>query len=243
MPETKVAVRAGLLLSAFLLAGCTMPWTREHQTLTRKLDSLCVRVNQLDSARKASDVNLRAALNNSFDELKAQLAAQNAQLEDLGARLGRISQRSYQPPVPNPPAESAAVTPPRGTGTPSQPTALYDQAYADYTRGKFDVARQGFVEYLKAFPNSDLAANAQYWLAECYYSVEQYPAALTEFQKVADQYSSSDKLTAAIYKIGRCYEALNEKDKAVSEYELLIQKYPNSPEARLAEENLKNLQH
>jgi tol-pal system protein YbgF len=220
-----------------------MPWTREHQTLTLKLDSLYVRVNELDSARKASDINLRAALNNSFDELKTRLAAQNAQLEDLGARLGRISQRSNPAAAENPSGESATVTPPRGPGTSSQPTALYDQAYADYTRGKFDVARQGFVEYLKAFPNSDLAANAQYWLAECYYSVEQYPAALTEFQKVADGYSNSDKLTAAIYKTGRCYEALNDMAKAVSEYELLIQKYPNSPEARLAEENLKNLQH
>jgi tol-pal system protein YbgF len=220
-----------------------MPWTREHQTLTRKLDSLYVRVNELDSARQASDVNLRAALSNGFDDLKAHLAAQNAQLEDLGARLGRISQRSYQVPVQNPPGESAAKAPPTDVVTPSQPTALYDQAYADYTRGKFDVARQGFIEYLKAFPTSDLAVNAQYWLAECYYSIEQYPAALTEFQKVVDQYPTSDKLTAAVYKAGRCYEALSDTAKAVSEYELLIQKYPNSPEARLAEENLKNLQH
>jgi tol-pal system protein YbgF len=218
-----------------------MPWTRESQTLTLKLDSLYARVNELDSARKAADVNLRAALSNGFDELKTQQAAQNAQLEDLGARLDRIRQQSYQPPVQSPPAESAAVTPKPGPGAPTQPTALYDQAYADYTRGRFDVARQGFIEYLKAFPNSGLAANAQYWLAECDYSVEQYQTALTEFQKVADQYPSSDKLTAASYKAGRCYEALNDKTRAVGEYELLIQKYPNSPEARLAEENLKNL--
>jgi tol-pal system protein YbgF len=240
MPETKVAVKAGLLLSVWLLAGCAkngiiMPWTRDHQALSRKLDSLYIRVGQLDSARQASDVALRAALSNDADGLKAQIATLSAQLDDFGSRLGRITQRSYQP------RETVATQSRTPAGV--NPTALYDQAYGDYTRGKFDIARQGFTEYLKSFPGSDLADNAQYWLAECFYSVEQYPAALAEFQRVSDQYPNSDKLTAAIYKAGKCFEALGEKDKAVVQYELLVQKYPNSPEARLAAENLKQLQH
>jgi tol-pal system protein YbgF len=225
-----------------LFAGCVtkrgiiMPWTREHEALSWKLDSLNARVEEFDSARQASDVNLRAALSNGLDDLKAQIAAQSAQQEDFNSRLWRITQRAYEPPN-----ESVGnqATPPGNANS----TALYDQAYAVYTRGKFEIARQGFSEFLKAFPGSDLAPNAQYWLAECFYSLGQFPAALAEFQKVGNQYPKSDKLTAASYKAGKCYEALSDRANAVSEYERLIRKYPNSPEARLAEESLKSLQH
>ena len=241
MPQTKVELKVGLLLSVLLLAGCVtkqgiiMPWTIQHQALGRKIDSLYARIGEMDSTRRAADVSSRAMWGNDVDGLKAQITALSAQLEDYGSRLGRITQRTWQPP-----RESAAA--PTVTPGSVNPTALYDQAYADYTRGKFEIARQGFVEYLKAFPNSDLAANAQYWLAECDYSVEQYPAARAAFQKLVEDYPASDKLTAAIYKTGKCYEAEGNKANAAGQYELLIQKYPNSPEARLAEENLKQLQ-
>jgi len=224
------------MLSVLLLTGCItkqgiiMPWTVQHQALARKLDSIYARIGEVDSAREAADVSSRAMWNNEVDGLKAQIATLSAQLEDYGSRLGRITQRTWQPPRDST-AEPGSVN----------PTALYDQAYGDYTRGKFDIARQGFVEYLKAFPTSDLADNAQYWLAECDYSVEHYPAARAEFQKLVDGYPASDKLTAAIYKTGKCHEAEGNPGAAVNSYELLIQKYPGSPEARLAEENLKNL--
>jgi tol-pal system protein YbgF len=238
MPETKVALKAGLLLSVLLSTGCftkqgiIMPWTIQHQALGRKIDSLSVRIGQMDSERRAADVSSRAMWSSDVDGLKAQIATLSAQLEDYGSRLGRITQRTWQPP-----RESTAAL------ASVNPTALYDQAYGDYTRGKFDIARQGFAEYLKEFPTSDLSDNAQYWLAECDYSVEQYPAARAEFQKLVEDYPESDKLTAAIYKTGKCHEAEGNPAAAVSQYELLIQKYPSSPEARLAEENLKQLQH
>lgn len=223
-------------ISLLLLAGCItkqgiiMPWTIQHQALSRKIDSLYARIVEMDSAQRAADVSSRAMWGNDVDGLKAQIAVLSAQLEDYGSRVGRITQRTWQPP-----RESTAAS------ANANPTALYDQAYGDYTRGKFDIARQGFTEYLKAFPTSDLADNAQYWLAECDYSVEEYPAARAEFQKLVETYPSSDKLPAAIYKTGRCYEVEGNPSAAVGQYESLIQKYATSPEARLAEENLKNL--
>ena len=133
MPETKVALKAGLLLSVLLSTGCftkqgiIMPWTIQHQVLGRKIDSLSVRIGQMDSERRAADVSSRAMWSSDVDGLKAQIATLSAQLEDYGSRLGRITQRTWQPP-----RESTAALAKHGIACP--PLASYIDVMIRYFR-------------------------------------------------------------------------------------------------------------
>jgi TolA-binding protein len=63
------------------------------------------------------------------------------------------------PSVQSPPP----VSPPTGLS----PQEVYNTAYADYLKGNFDLAMDGFKIYRDSFPDSPLADNALYWIGEC----------------------------------------------------------------------------
>ena len=71
-------------------------------------------------------------------------------------------------PVPVP-VTPAPVTPaPKAAGGRSGPADIYNQALGDYQRGRFDLARQGFDEYVESYPKTDLSDDALFWAAECW---------------------------------------------------------------------------
>lgn len=219
--------------------GIVMPWTIERQRLESKLDSLSQRLTTMDAsfqiALQNSQAQTRADLANQLATLSEEVRALRASLEDYGGRLGRIAERTYRPAPQQ--RESS------GTQLPSGPasTALYDQAYGDYTRGRYEIARQGFQEYLKAYPTSDLSDDARYWIGETYFNQKDYPAAINEFARVTTDYPASEKMPASLYKLGRCYELAGNQPKATQHYQDLIAKFPNSQEAKLAQEALRTL--
>ena len=51
-----------------------------------------------------------------------------------------------------------------------------------------------FNDFLKKFPKSNLADNAQYWKGEALFALKDYPNSVMEFQKVITNYPKSDKV-------------------------------------------------
>src|SRR6185295_1362410 len=155
-------------------------------------------------------------------ELTAKMEQLEAKLEDTNRRLSQLSQqiaetqgdlarmRSQastapgQPPAAGRPGPGGAgeamdttvVRSPVGTGRPS-PSELYDMSYADYTKGRYALAIQGFQDYLDEYPNTDLSDNALYWIGESYYAQKKYKEAVANFAKLMKQYPKSDKAAAA----------------------------------------------
>ena len=76
-----------------------------------------------------------------------------------------------------PAAATNAATPP------GDPTQMYQAAYLDYTKGNYDMAIQGFREFLKAFPDAEFSGNAQYWVGESLYSLGKYEDALPLYER------------------------------------------------------------
>ncbi len=64
----------------------------------------------------------------------------------------------------------------------------YQAAFDLIQARKYEDANRAFREFLVAFPQSPLADNAQYWLAETHYVRRQFKDALPEFVKVTTQY-------------------------------------------------------
>ncbi|HET8697285.1 MAG TPA: tol-pal system protein YbgF [Gammaproteobacteria bacterium] len=142
-------------------------------------------------------------------------------------------------PSPSAPAAAAPPAPARPVGTDQQ---NYQAAFDLVQARKYEEAGKAFTEFLGAFPQSPLADNAQYWLAETHYVRGQYQTALPEFQKVIDAYPQSSKMPDALLKIGYCQDELGNKAEARTTLQQVTRKYPDTTAARLATQRLDRLQ-
>ena len=136
------------------------------------------------------------------------------------------------------PAPAAAL--PSGTGT--TPKRLYDTAYADYTAGQWSLAVQGFETYLKTYPKSDMADDAQYYVGESYSGDSKFREAVSAYERMIRDYPQSDMLPEAWYKVGITYERLAQPDRARAAYEFAVKTFPESNDAvRLSKQRLDGL--
>lgn len=122
-----------------------------------------------------------------------------------------------------------------------QPRESYDRYITTFKQGNLDAAMQGFSQFLTEYPTSELAANAQYWLGECYYGKKDYARAIDAFDRVKVGYPSSEKVPSALLKKGFAYLALKDRNRASSVWRQVVDGYPNSPEAGKALEKLAQL--
>ena len=99
-------------------------------------------------------------------------------------------------------------------------------------------ARKGFETFIKTFPDSANADNAQFWIADSYYRENWYEKAILEYQKVIENYSSGNKVPAALLKQGYAFANLGEKGNARLILKELIRKYPGTSETKIAKEKL-----
>jgi tol-pal system protein YbgF len=164
-------------------------------------------------------------------------------MSELGERLQALSvapapAMAAATPAPGAePGPSGTLPPPAAAGPP--PRELYSQAYADYTRGNYDIALQGFTQYQRhPAAASDLVDNAQYWIGESYYGKKVFPEAIAAWDALFRDYPSSDKLPDAHVKKGMALEKMGRRRDALREFRLVIDRYPNSPAARIARERL-----
>ncbi len=118
---------------------------------------------------------------------------------------------------------------------------MYDQSYADYAAGQFDLAVDGFQAFIRTFPTSPKAAEAQLYIGYSLYNAGRNTEAVAALQKVITDYGQSNTVSAAYYKLGLTYEALKQPDNARKAFETVVQKYPNSSEAVLAQQALERL--
>lgn len=121
-------------------------------------------------------------------------------------------------------------------------TETYQRAFELLQARRYGDAAQAFTRFLQAFPDSELADNAQYWLAETYYVQREFAAALPEFQKVLDLYPQSDKLADSLLKVGYCNYELKRWDAARTALQQVMRDYPGTTAAQLAVSRLEALE-
>jgi tol-pal system protein YbgF len=114
----------------------------------------------------------------------------------------------------------------------------YEAAFELLKQQRYEEAGAAFAQFLRSFPNSQLADNAQYWLAEAYYVTDKFEQALSQFQVVLSRYPRSRKMPDALLKIGYSYYELERWGEARTALERVRQEFPDSTAARLAEQRL-----
>lgn len=148
------------------------------------------------------------------------------------------------PNAPPDPAAPVAQAPPSSPGVPASSQNYYDRAFSDYAVGQWDMAIQGFQEYIKRFPDAPSSARAQRLVGECYFFMGKFAEAVAAFEEVIKKYKGSDAtadVPDAYYKQGVAYEQLKQPDRAKANYELLTRDYPNSNAALQASQTLKQM--
>jgi tol-pal system protein YbgF len=192
-----------------------------------------------------------------LDELRQQVGVLSERLEESGhrlnQRLGVLETRlpggawptspgsgQLPPTVPAPGGQpSPGTMPPVESPGSAEAKPLYQAALADYQRGKFDLAVQGFRAYLQQAPGGDVADTAQYYLAESLYSAKDYRNAIAEFERLVRDYPQSPQVPSALLKTGYAYYEIRDGSQGRRVLRTLIEKYAVSREAKLAEERLR----
>ena len=133
-------------------------------------------------------------------------------------------------------------SPPRRGGRPApSPAELYDTAYADYTKGRYALAIQGFEDYLASYPSTDLSDNAQYWIGESHFAQKKYPGGDRRLREAPQAVAGQRQGRRGLLKKGYALLELSQKAEAVVQLQYVIHEFPTSEEARLAHAKLKSL--
>jgi tol-pal system protein YbgF len=170
------------------------------------------------------------ALNDTLDELKVRLAKVSKQLEDMQAAQQSLAANQAQQQQQQ---QAIAQAPP--------PDVLYNNALRDYNGAKNDIALQEFSDYVKFYPNTDLAGNCYFYLGEIQFRQGNYQAAAQSYDQVLQNFPSGNKAASAQLKKGFSLIELGKQDDGVVELRHLIQRYPKSPEALQARDRLHKL--
>jgi tol-pal system protein YbgF len=186
---------------------------------------------QGDSAGRVDQLSGQLqSLNDSLDELKARLAKVSKQLEDMQSSAQSAAAATAQTQAQQQAMQNA---PP--------PDVLYNNALRDYNGAKNDLAVQEFSDYIKFYPNTDLAGNCYFYLGELQFRQGNYQQAAQSYDQVLQNFPSGTKSASAELKKGFALIELGQQDNGVQELRHLIQRYPKSPEALQAREKLKQL--
>ena len=188
------------------------------------------------TSQQIADTNTRIdALSREVDDVKAQ-----------GARRPSGGTSTTPPPVvPVPGTSGTEAVPPEPGGSAAQagPGAqeLYNSAYADFSKGNFDLAVSGFEEFAQRFPDSDVADNALYWIGECRFSQGKFQDAVAAYDRMLERYPRSDRAPAANLKKGLSYLEQNQVSQAVVQLRYVVSTFPSTDEARIARDRLASL--
>lgn len=234
-------------------AADTAELSRQVQALQQTSSALDARLDKLENEIQKNQ-NMLGMLN-ELEALKAEVAKmrgltevqahqldtldkrQNDLYADLDQRLTELAKEVKAAPVVVPalPAASVFTAPPPDT---QAETAAYEAALKLFRENNYNGAIADFKTFLKTYPDSALAANAQYWVGYSYYALKDYKTSLAHQQKLVAIYPASAKVPDAMLNIATNQIALNNLAGARKTLEGLIAKYPGTPAAAQASRRL-----
>jgi tol-pal system protein YbgF len=177
---------------------------------------------------------LAGASQKKLQEMRADLEARSTE--------ATAAQQAAAPVTPATGAPTAGgMKPPAPTAGQPGPNQLFQASQAQLRRGAAMSARAGFEDFLAAYPKDDLAADAQFGIAESYAAEGKGAAADSAYALVVGRYPKSDRAPTALYKRAAALRDTKQTAKARAMFQQIIDKYPRSDEADLARDILKTL--
>ena len=180
----------------------------------------------------------QSAISTNTTDTSGQISAMGERVTATNNRMERLSEQfaSLKKVI-----EDIPKMPTFTQLTPGNAEQLFAAAYSDYSRGNFDLALSEFKQYVETFPSSELADNAQYWIAEILLAQRKPAEAIAELEKVAQVNPQGDKTAMALYKRATLLLEAGKKEEAVAQFLVLVKGYEKTNEAALATQQLQQI--
>jgi len=181
------------------------------------------------------------AIRERVDDTNVRVSNVREELEALRTSISIAPPQTALPPStdPNAPPPPAPTTGPPPSTAGLSPTRMFDTAMADYAAGQFTLAVTGFEAFLRTFPRSEMADDAQFQIGESYFALNRWTDAIAAYNAVTQNYPMGDKVSQAFYKRGLAQERLGQIDAARESWNNVLQRTQDSdPVHTLAQQNL-----
>ena len=232
-------------IASIVLTGCET--TAEPDPTLVKLNDVDERLGRVERVVNGQSL---LQLSQRIDVLEAQLRDMRGTLEELqnSNELLRKQQRDLYADLDRRLTAGAAAGASTGAigagvapGDASGDQAAYTHALDALKSNDYDSAITRFKDFLRLYPQSTLAGNAEYWLGEAYYVTRDFDSAAAAFRAVGDQYPKSPKVPDALLKLGLTEVDQKKLTDAHATLSQVVQRYPGSDAAKLAASKLQNL--
>ena len=182
---------------------------------------------------KLDDNNVRiGSLTQEVDSLRSSM-------QQMGSRPSGTNDAADPPAGAPAGATAGGTTPaPSGGAMSVSPQKLFDSAMGDYYAGQYDLAILGFTDYIKSFPKSDLADDAQVNICSAYVQDGKNDKAVEAYDLAIRTYPNGNAIPEAYYKKGLALKNLRQLDRAREAFEYVAKTYPDSDAGRLAKQQI-----
>jgi tol-pal system protein YbgF len=212
--------------------------------LRAKVDALSRDVNtRLDTK---SDKTATIEILNQHEQTMQEIARLRGQLEVLANQIAS-SQKGQKDLYADLDARIRKLEPRQevvdGQTVEVKPTEkqAYDTAMDLFKSGDYKAAANALQDFVRRYPDSAFAANAQYWLGNTYYAQRDYKNAIAAQEAVVSNYGNSSKVPDALLNIASNYIELKDNKKAKKVLQQLVSKYPDTSAAATAKDRLASL--
>jgi tol-pal system protein YbgF len=221
-------------------------------TLNETLKAVNARLDDQTNATRKAFADQKVII----DSLSSDSRVIREKLDDNNVRIGSLSQEvdalrgavqqlSSRPTATVETDPSAAGAAPSTGSAPSvvalSPQKMQDSAMADYALGEYDLAIEGFQAYIKNFPKSDWADDAQVNICSAYLNQGKYDRAVEACDSAIRTYPNTNAISDAYYRMGLALRSLKQVDRAREAFEYVMKTYPDSNAATLAQQALAQL--
>jgi TolA-binding protein len=206
--------------------------TTQMQTMTTSMDQLNANVGSvhkgLEQVAQEQDrklVPMVAAQGSRVDQVAASLSTMQQAFGDLTTSINRLQTQLVD--LGN--AVKVIATP-----APKPPSAeeLLKSADADRLGGKYELAAQGYADFLKSYGDSPQADLALFQLGISHYQLKDMEAAVNDFDALAQKYAKSSRVPEALFYKSKSLQSLGRASDATAACQELRRRFPRNDFAR-----------
>ncbi|MBN1577465.1 MAG: outer membrane protein assembly factor BamD [Chitinispirillaceae bacterium] len=239
-----LSVGAALIVSGAGCSNITMLRTQELRAVQQHVDSLrtdlmALQKTMYEEQKTQTEIVrlIRADQQLRFGELDRKVSEITSNLSENQFRLSKIDEQTadFRKKLE---AKLISDSMSQNSRT-AEIEKLFQIAMSDFNAGRYGIAINGFKDLFSQFPDSPLAAEAEYWVAECNYAKRAYNAAEVDYIAYVKKYPQGAKFCVALYKLGLAYEKQNKAKSKTMVWKKALEQCPDSPEIQVIRAQMK----
>jgi tol-pal system protein YbgF len=118
------------------------------------------------------------------------------------------------------------------------PVDMYNAAVTQFNNRALNTARRAFQQFLREYPDDELAPDAHYFLADILVQEDRLQEAVQAFLRIPELFPTAGRVPEALYRVGATYIELDQLDDARVYLERVVNSYAGTDAATAAQERL-----